>query len=67
MEVVSLFPSIEIDFTVHRFIGAIVGSDTEFRDENTNGRGVFFRLDYSEYYLIKHGLDLSFPCPIYER
>ncbi|CAI9734882.1 Hypothetical predicted protein [Octopus vulgaris] len=60
MDVVSLYPSIDVDFAV-KCVEMINESKVEFRNVNTEEQGLLLRLTYDNEYLDKHNLS-SF-CP----
>ncbi|CAI9715573.1 Hypothetical predicted protein [Octopus vulgaris] len=61
MDVVSLYPSIDVDFAVEKCVEMINESEVEFRNVNTEELGLLLRLTYDNEYLDKH--DLSSFCP----
>ncbi|CAI9723023.1 Hypothetical predicted protein [Octopus vulgaris] len=61
MDVVSLYPSIDVDFAVEKFVEMINESQVEFRNVNTEELGLLLRLTCNNEFLDKHNLS-SF-CP----
>ncbi|CAI9736053.1 Hypothetical predicted protein [Octopus vulgaris] len=57
MDVISLYPSIDIDCAVEKFIEAICESEVEFREE----LGLLLRLSYDSNYLNDHDLSKFSP------
>ncbi|CAI9736119.1 Hypothetical predicted protein [Octopus vulgaris] len=61
MDVVSLYPSIDVDFAVEKCVEMINESQVEFCNVDTEELGLLLRLTYNSEYLDKHNLS-SF-CP----
>ncbi|CAI9727488.1 Hypothetical predicted protein [Octopus vulgaris] len=61
MDVVSLYPSMDVDLALEKCVEMINKSKVEFRNVNTEELGLLLRLTYDNEYLDKH--DLSSFCP----